>query len=209
MLQRDPDSSAHTSASDKGSHGVCRIGVKTVIHDKVLCVLNPAQLQRWYPEHLAELCYLKCTLEQWIVPHRHFGWRLVLKEERYSLHGPHRHFTERRMWLMDGSGMTGRRASSCPVKLERLSPIGVSNPTSCQSLLWLVNGRWGKLPFTVISSPPATRGKFNVYPVVWFLSFYTLFQCFHMIHPPEVEWTPSVSCLYIILNPTSWQPLMW
>lgn len=41
MLQRDPDSSAHTSASDKGSHGASRDGVKTVIHDKALGVLIP------------------------------------------------------------------------------------------------------------------------------------------------------------------------
>lgn len=33
-LQRDPDSSAHTSASDKGSHCAIGDGVKTVIHDK-------------------------------------------------------------------------------------------------------------------------------------------------------------------------------
>ena len=35
-LQRDPDSSAHTSASDKGSHGASGDSVKTVIHDKEL-----------------------------------------------------------------------------------------------------------------------------------------------------------------------------
>lgn len=35
-LPRDPDSSAHTSASDKGSHGASGDGVKTVIHDKAL-----------------------------------------------------------------------------------------------------------------------------------------------------------------------------
>ncbi len=40
-LQRDPDSSAHTSASDKGSRGASGDGVKTVIHDKALGELVP------------------------------------------------------------------------------------------------------------------------------------------------------------------------
>lgn len=40
-LQRDPDSSAHTSASDKGSHGASGDGVKTVIHDKAQGELVP------------------------------------------------------------------------------------------------------------------------------------------------------------------------
>lgn len=35
-LQHDPDSSAHTSASDKGSHGASGDSVKKAIHDKVL-----------------------------------------------------------------------------------------------------------------------------------------------------------------------------
>lgn len=41
-LQRDPDSSAHTSASDKGSHGASGDGVKTVIRDKALGEFVPA-----------------------------------------------------------------------------------------------------------------------------------------------------------------------
>lgn len=40
-LQHDPDSSAHTSASDKGSSGASGDGVKTVIHDKELGELIP------------------------------------------------------------------------------------------------------------------------------------------------------------------------
>lgn len=41
-LHRDPDTSAHTSASDKGSHGASGDGVKMVIHDKVQGELVPA-----------------------------------------------------------------------------------------------------------------------------------------------------------------------
>ncbi|KAG7237279.1 hypothetical protein INR49_032612 [Caranx melampygus] len=33
---------------------------------------------------------------QRIVAHRHLRWRLVVKEERYSLHGPQGHLRERR-----------------------------------------------------------------------------------------------------------------
>lgn len=34
--------------------------------------------------------------KQRMVAHRHLGWRLVVKEERYSLHGPQGHLRERR-----------------------------------------------------------------------------------------------------------------
>lgn len=65
--------------------------------------------------------------------HRHLGWRLVLKEERYTLHGPQGHLSERRecdSWQQQKKNMqesfvlTSRTRAiqhSWPFKLNQLS----------------------------------------------------------------------------------------